>query len=167
MENSRCQEALVMHISKYHQDSCTNKEGPTTENIRNCFNVNKIENNKKSSTTDEFSPPHSPEGEEKNVMKKVKCKQCGILLNNYSKLEWHLRRVHSQTSVFCPKCKRYFPPNHLNKNHPDLKEQRFYKCRLCDRQFLDKSDNLKYFDRNILVEFAKQYFYPAAALKHT
>ena len=144
---SQSQEALMMHIFKYHLDLCSNQKGLTTENMKNCSTINMVENNTKSTTTDALSPPHFSEVEEMDVMKRVKCKQCGMFLNNYSKLEWHRRRVHSQTSVFCPKCKCYFPPNHLNKNHPELRKQSFHKCRLCDRQFLKESDNLKHLEQ--------------------
>jgi hypothetical protein len=144
---SKCQKALMIHISKYHQDLCSNQKGFITETIKNCSYINKLENKEQSINTDKISPPHSPEDGEMNVKKMVKCRQCGILLNNYSNLKWHLKRVHSQLSVFCPKCKCYFPTNHLNKNHPELREHRFYMCRLCDRQFLKESDNLKHLER--------------------
>ena len=132
---SRCQEALLMHFSKYHQDLCSVQKGLTTENMKNCSNSHKIKIAEESTTTDQFTPPHFQDEEEMNVMNMVKCKQCGILLDNDSNLAWHFIRVHSQASVFCPKCKCYCPPNHLKKNHTELREQNVivHKCRLCDK----------------------------------
>jgi hypothetical protein len=42
---SECQEALMIHISKYHKDLCSNQKGLITENIRNCSYINRLENN--------------------------------------------------------------------------------------------------------------------------
>lgn len=125
---SQSREALEIHISKYHK-------GYSPLN-----NINK--SNKVSSKIGKISSFAFCQS--KGVLTRRKCETCGMIICTKQRLEWHHRRAHTKTILFCPKCQSYYSKGHLEIKH----DTSLYKCGLCDKQFLNQLDILNHLGKH-------------------
>ena len=132
----------MKHIVKYHEDCEKSHPVQNPEMWINNSIISMVDCEEKYIERGNCSSSLNLKNEERKIKMKVKCDKCGLYLDNQSKLEWHVKKVHCRTSFYCPKCKAYFPTDHLTKMHPELLDKCFYQCKFCDKQFMKESDNL-------------------------
>jgi len=130
---SQSREAIEIHISKYHKGFSP---------LNNINDTNKISIKREKISSFPFC-------QSKSMERRRKCEKCGLKLSTKQSLEWHHRRVHTKTSLFCPKCLSYYPKGHLKRKHPEIShDTSLYKCGLCDKQFLNQLDNLNHQEKH-------------------
>jgi len=138
---SKCKEALLVHISKYHRTLPLKQSIWLTKNEKQeCVKMCEVRNSVSRRIAKSVSVPCS---KDKRDNKELKCND---------------RRPHPKASVFCPKCQYYFPLNHLRMKHPEICQATLHKCQLCDKQFLSQAENVKHLETEHSCPICKTIF---------
>jgi len=151
---SKSEAALLKHIVTYHKNVTVEHSLQVSDNIFDTEGFTKADDKS-------LHRVESIKEIDENTGTKAKCDKCGKTLSCKSNLEWHRIRVHTKLSIFCPKCKRYFVPDHIKECHPELFENYFYKCKFCDKQFIKYSELVQHVEQGHSCGLCKIIFISA------